>query len=166
LMHNNYTGCSIYSRCQEVESLDNPFDNNYYIGLITITFDRKFVFFQRQSDQLDYINQSIYNAFHGSNKDYIFVYSIEHQKDGVLHAHMMIQHKVNNNMSYTNIVNYRYALGLYFTDRCTSFMTVRLDDVSSTRINSETGNSGSDGALDYIKKEKFKYYKSIFEINI
>jgi hypothetical protein len=74
---------------------------------------------------------------------------------------MLIQHKQNNTMSYTNVVNLRYELGLYFTDRDTSFLTVRLDDVDNSKSFTSTGNTGYKGALDYMSKEAFKYYKNI-----
>jgi len=159
LMHNDYKGKTFYAYYQEIENLVGvEFDESYYIGLITITFDRKFVFFKKQEEQLNYINQSIFKTV---KDDFNIAYCIEHQKDGVLHAHMLIQHKQNNTMSYTNVVNLRYELGLYFTDRDTSFLTVRLDDVDNSKSFTSTGNTGYKGALDYMSKEAFKYYKNI-----
>jgi hypothetical protein len=161
LMHNDYKGKSFYAFFNEItEKPLNFFNDEYYIGLITITFDRKFVHFQKQEEQLDYIQRSVFKAFHGTHDNYKIVFSIEHHKDGVLHSHMLIQHKVNDNMSYTNIVNYRYELALYFTDRVDNKLTVKLDDVTSTKKNTDTGNSGISGALDYILKEKYKTFKN------
>ena len=69
---------------------------------------RKFVFFQKLSD--DYIQQSIYKALKCEIDDYRVMFSFEHHKDGVLHSHMIIQHKINDEYSYLYIVNYRYEL--------------------------------------------------------
>lgn len=159
LMHNDYKGKSFYAYYDEIENFDGIiFDETYYIGLITITFDRKFVFFKKQEEQLNYIQQSIFKTV---KDDYNIAFCIEHHKDGVLHAHMLIQHKINDIMSYTNVVNLRYELGLYFTDRETSFLTVRLDDVLSSKAYTKTGNTGYKGAIDYMSKEAFKFYKNI-----
>lgn len=169
LMHNDYKGKTFCALFDDITELLNPtylndniyklFDASYYSGLITITFDRKFVHFQKQTDQMDYIQRSIYKAFHGKMDNYALIFSFEHHKDGVLHAHMLIQSKNNNKMSYTDIVNYRYELALYFTDRIDNKKTVRLDDVNVTRINSQTQNTGNLGVIDYIIKEGFKVYK-------
>lgn len=161
LQHNDYKGKSFHAFFKECQDIDNMlFDPSYFIGFLTITFDRKFVFFQRQSDQLDYIQQSIYKAFKGKVNDYNILFGVEHHKDGVLHAHMLIQSKQNYKDSYTDIVNYRYELGLFFTDREQSMITVRLDEVNNKKKNTHSGRTGHEGCIDYIFKEGFKIYRN------
>lgn len=157
LMENGTTH-SFFNYFREVKEISKiEFDTSFYIGLITITFNRNFVWFQQQDQQLDYIQKAIFKAFKGSSNDYRIVFSIEHHKDGALHAHMLIQHKVKDCFSITNVGNYRYELGLYFTDKVDSRLAVRLDEVSDKRA-TDDGIKGLEGVMKYIWKEKYKLF--------